>query len=130
MSDFMREEQYRARRDYTCHLCGGMIRAGTEYIYVVSKYEGRLNDYRRHIHCDALLNAWAAETGACEFSEYEIGEYLYDEVCRSCGLRETDGCAEVTAFSCDAVLTALLNASPTLLTAARESARVSKEGEA
>lgn len=126
MLEFTRTEQHRARRDYVCHLCGKTIRAGAEYIYEVSKYDGRLNDYRRHIHCDALLNAWAYKTGADEYEDSEIGTYLHDVVCSSCGLRGSGECAEETVFSCDTALVTLLR--PTVLAAAMKSVRENEEG--
>lgn len=127
MLEFIRKEQYRAKKDYTCHLCGETIRKGREYIYEVNKWEGMVNDYRRHIHCDALLDAWAAETGDDEYTDTEISEYICDRVCSRCVCGEEDECDKAPCFSCEIVQEALLT--PTMLAAARQSVRENMEGE-
>lgn len=127
MLEFVRKDQYRARKDYPCHLCGETIRKGAEYIYEVNKYDGLVSDYRRHIHCDALLDAWAAETGDDEYTDEEIGEFLYDQVCSCCPYIEEDECDKTPCFSCEIVQEALLT--PTMLAAAKQSVRENMEDE-
>lgn len=119
MLEFFRQTQHRAAREYTCDLCGRTIRKGVQYVYEVSKYNGMLNDFRRHIHCDALLHAWSAETGGGEYTVEEIGDFLRDGVCSHCDLFEMDECDQTECFSCDGVLGALLR--PAELAAAKES---------
>ena len=119
MVEFLRKEQYRAKKDHICHLCGKTIRKGREYIYEVSKYEGMVNDCRRHIHCDALADVYFGETGVTEYTDEEICEYLCDKVCSRCPERETSDCSMWDAFGCELVQKELLK--PTVFAAAKRS---------
>ena len=73
MSEFQSRVQRKGRKTYTCDVCGGVIRPGSEYI-VASGFSGRYWQERRHIHCDALLYAYERDTGQ------DAGHEWYDPV--------------------------------------------------
>lgn len=127
MLEFIKRDQHKARREYTCHLCGKTIKTGAEYIYEVSKYNGRVNDFRRHIHCDALLSAWAEVTGKDTYTAEEIGNFIRDEICFRCPVGRLSICDKAECFACDVVLGFLLP--PTILAAAQKSVRENEGAE-
>ena len=51
-------EQRKGRKEYICQLCGEKIRKGREYICESGRYDGEFFEHKRHIHCDALFNAY------------------------------------------------------------------------
>lgn len=60
-----KRQQVRARRDHKCYICGEKISKGQEYI----KYSREVTigygweEYKRHIHCDALLRFYSEKMG-------------------------------------------------------------------
>jgi hypothetical protein len=127
MLEFQRVEQYRARKDYQCDLCRETIRKGREYIYEVQKFDGFLQELRRHIHCDALLSACLDATGEYEYDADGIACDIDELVCDACEYARDDECDKAPCFSCEIVQEALLT--PTMLAAARQSVRENMEGE-
>lgn len=127
MLEFQRVEQYRARKDYKCDLCGKTICKGRQYVYEVQKFYGDLQEIRRHIHCDALLDAYLCETGADEYTADSVSDYACDLVCSGCQFGQEDECDKTPCFSCEIVHKALLT--PTMLNAARQSVRENMEDE-
>lgn len=94
MVEFYNREQRKGRKDYVCQLCGRRIRAGREHIYESGKYDGEIFSNRRHIHCDAVLEAFWDAASADEWDEQEVCEYVRDAVCSACPLWHDDSCEE------------------------------------
>lgn len=78
--DFWRQEQRKARKGHRCDVCGKPIIKGREYVYVSQKYEGEIQTFHQHIHCDALLNAFMESDwfDGTEYSIDEVHEWLSD----------------------------------------------------
>lgn len=126
MLEFSNIEQRKARKNHKCEMCGKPIYKGCEYIYESQKYDGKIHTYKRHIHCDAMLDA-------CLTSIYpDIGEYdidsvtdsIWNEVCCSvCGDEQRDECGEdwKCLYACEICQKKLLP--PAMLGAAIQSVR-------
>ncbi len=80
MLEFSRTEQRKARKDHKCDVCGKPILKGREYVFVSQKYDGEINTFHQHIHCDALLEAYLASDwyDGDEYSLDEVWEWLSD----------------------------------------------------
>lgn len=131
--EFDRREQRTARRRHICHLCHKPILKGREYIYQTQKYEGEINTFKRHIHCDALMRAVldGPMRGEYEWTEDEITETLR-EVCYdlhsagTCDDKFYDECGDQDCYCCYLVQREMLK-DPTILTAATHSVRENDE---
>ena len=100
-------EQRKGRKEYICQLCGEKIRKGREYICESGRYDGKFFEHKRHIHCDALFNAYFDDGGDPEYTEDEIYEFVR-ETCCSCQLWHDDECEE-SPWTCHVVLEKRLN---------------------
>ena len=78
--EFERREQRRARKPYRCDVCDKPILKGREYIHVTQKFDGEIHTFRQHIHCDALVDAYAGSdwSDGWEYSADEVREWLGD----------------------------------------------------
>lgn len=94
MTEFTNVQQHKARKRYVCHLCGSAILPGAEYVYEASKWDGELHQMRRHIHCDAILNAYCDKEEVCEYTESEVLEWACDNACAGCRHANEDGVCE------------------------------------
>lgn len=127
--EFDRREQRRARIRHTCHMCGKPILKGREYIYHTQKYEGQINTFKRHIHCDALVIAAldGPLRGEYEWTDDEITEALR-EVCYdlhqkgTCEDGDYDECGNTDCYGCYLVQRELIK-DPTILKAAERSVK-------
>ena len=96
-------EQRKARNEYPCQLCGEKILKGRDYIYEHGKYEGRFFENRRHIHCNAIFEAYFDNPGTDdEYTEDDIWDYVRD-VCSQCPMYEYNEC-EKNPYSCPTVI--------------------------
>lgn len=125
MLEFSRTEQRKARKDHKCDVCGKPILKGREYVFVSQKYDGEINTFHQHIHCDAVAAAYTEEYGGIEQVE-DVADWLVCEVCESCPERATCGAGKYDTFACEIVHKNVLPA--TLLAAARESVRRNDDG--
>ena len=65
MSEGLQISQQKAKKVYICSICGKEIWKDTEYVKVSSKGQtGKWTDEKRHIHCDAALQAYRTLTDA------------------------------------------------------------------
>lgn len=112
-----------ARKEHTCHLCGKKICAGSQYVQEKTKIDGRYRTMNRHIHCDAMLNAWSdiyCEDG--EYDEYQIMDDIWEHVCQGiCSEQDRNNCGLVCIFSCERCQREMLDAS--ILGAAMQSVK-------
>lgn len=130
MLEFDRNEQRTARRNHICQLCRKPILRGNEYIYESQKYDGKINTYKRHIHCDALLDAFLKSDwfDGQEYTDDEVHEWLCDQ----CNILFHHGkCSEEDyyekcdmegCFECELVQEKVLT-KPEIFRAAKQSAR-------
>lgn len=126
MLEFSRKEQRTARKNHRCELCGKPIFKGCEYIYESQKYDGEIHTYKRHIHCDAMLDACLSTVypDAGEYDVVSVTECIWDEVCGAiCGEDQREECDEDMAclFACELCQKKLLP--PSLVGAAIQSVR-------
>lgn len=129
MLEFSKTEQRKARRNHTCYLCGKPILRGCEYICETQKYCGEINTFKRHIHCDALLEAmmFGPLKGECEYSEDEVTEELRD-ICAvlhnygECSDEDFERCEDLDCYGCYLVQRAAIK-NPVRLRAAEQSVR-------
>ncbi len=94
MTEFTNVQQYKARKRYVCHLCGHAILPGAEYVYEASKWDGEVHQMRRHIHCDAILDAFSRDECPEEYTESEVWEWACDRACAGCSHADEDGDCE------------------------------------
>lgn len=105
-------EQRKGRKDYVCQLCGVRIRKGEEHIYESGRYDGSFFGHRRHIHCNAIADAFFAEPWTDdEYSEDEIWDYCREYGCCSCNEEQRDMCmdGEGNPYWCQKVIEKLLD---------------------
>lgn len=133
--DFDKTEQRMARKRHVCHLCHRPIQRGTEYICQTQKYNGSILVLKRHIHCDALLEAVLADPKlmgwAGEYTDDEVTEELR-EVCAElhshgeCTEEDYERCGNRDCYACYLVQSAVLKDSA-ILRAAEQSVRDNDE---
>lgn len=129
MLEFSSTQQRTARKSHKCDLCGKPILRGHEYICENQKYCGEFGTYKRHIHCDVLLEAmmFGPLKGACEYSEDEVTEVLRD-ICAElhdsgeCQDEDFERCEERDCYGCYLVQRAAIK-NPLRLLAAEQSVR-------
>jgi len=102
---FYTQEQRKSRKEYKCQLCGETIRKGLDYINEHGNYDGRFFEHRRHIHCNAIFEAYCAEPWVDEeYSEDDIWDYVRGACCPE---YRNDEC-EDNPFSCRTVIEKLV----------------------
>lgn len=124
MSDeIQRVTQRKARKRHQCQLCGNDILPGCEYVHEAGKYEGRFYEFHRHIHCDAMLDAYNGNYNQeYEYTVDEVTSTLWLETCRIlCGEEQRDECDPSDLYSCELCQRKLLH--NTVLDAAIKSVR-------
>lgn len=96
-------KQIKARKPYMCHLCGGRILAGNQYILEKYKDPNGFHTVKRHIHCDAILDVYNQKYNCEEFyHDEEVAETLWQEVCRNiCDETQQEECSLSDLFSCE-----------------------------
>ena len=112
MVDCYKVEQRKSRKEYECQLCGLKILKGREYICESGRYEGKFFENKRHIHCNAIADAFFAEPWSeNEYSEYEIWDYCRDYGCHACPKEKREECIDdiVNPFWCPNVIQLLLS---------------------
>lgn len=131
MLEFSERMQRKARKQHYCDICGKSILPGCEYIQERMKANGEFLNLRRHIHCDAILDAFLCETSPDEYDSEMVALWagrccddLNDEgKCSDDDFYER--CDKENCFECDLVLERLLDRS--VLEAARRSVRENSE---
>jgi ribosomal protein S27E len=126
MVQFQSIEQRKARKKHECHLCGKPILPGCEYIHENFKNEGgKITSLKRHIHCDAMLDAYNEKFNTEEFyDEPEVLETIWQEVCKKiCGEEQWEECFDDPScmMSCELCQRELVH--PSALGAAIQSVR-------
>lgn len=121
MVDVQRIEQRKARKRYECQLCGKAILPGREYIHETYKHDEGFRTVRRHIHCDAMLDAYNSEYNFDEYyDECEVSETLWSELCKQiCDKEQQDECSMDDLYACELCQRKLLP--PSILGAAKQS---------
>lgn len=119
MLEFADRRQRKAQKAYFCDLCGALIRRGAEYIYEAQKGDDGFLVTRRHIHCDAMLDAYLADSDAAEYSADEVRDWICDGACGGCDYGAD--CDQAGCFECEFAQQKLLR--PAILEAARQSVR-------
>lgn len=104
MHEFYSETEQKARKQYTCDLCGGVIPIGQKYTRYSGKYDGEMFDYKLHLPCKAVINEYCDRNNECEYDEDAISEWLNEEVCcKLCDIETRDNCFH-SAMGCPKVL--------------------------
>ena len=102
-------EQRKSRKEYNCQLCNQKILKGREYICESGRYDGEFFEHKRHIHCNAIFEAYFSEPWIDdEYTEDEIFDYVRD-VCCGCALWHDDSC-EINPYTCETVIRKLVPA--------------------
>lgn len=85
--------QRKARKDYLCNFCFGVIKAGTEYVSLTGIDDCNAGWYnlKRHIHCDALANRCMELTHDEKCKPSEVYDDLRD-VCPRTGCANLHDC--------------------------------------
>lgn len=118
------EEQRKSRKEHECQLCGKKILKGREYICESGRYDGEFFEHKRHIHCNAIFEAYFSEPWTDnEYDEDMIYEYVRD-VCSGCQEYEYDQCNR-DPYSCETVIRKLVPES--VQGAAMESVEANRE---
>lgn len=123
MSEYVTFTQRRAQQTHTCNDCGLPILRGNEYISIRGQRGGRYFYRKTHIHCDAVINAYSAETG-CEVDRSDLKAVVAWLRSRTCpGCINSQRCFRIgqDLFGCKVVLRRVLP--PTVLSAALQSAQ-------
>ena len=81
--EFYSENQRKARKDYTCSLCCGKIKAGEQYFREIGKYDGEFFSRAMHVQCRMMEAEYCAEVD-CDFTWDDIYDYFCDEYCDRC----------------------------------------------
>ena len=131
MLELYEKKQQKARKRHRCHICGKAILPGCEYIHEKQKYDGEFNDLKRHLHCDAILDAYLDVSSESEYSDDEVQEFVSD-ICGELFAKWqcTEGdyyekCDRERCFECPLVFKRLLN--PSLLAAMEADVKANEE---
>ena len=103
MMEFFNSQHPKARKPYTCELCGKQIQAGESYHRFSGKYDGSMFDLKYCRNCEMVIDAYCSETGECEYDEDAIAEWLHEKYCTTCTKYIQDDCMECE-ITCPAVL--------------------------
>ena len=129
---FIRSEQSIARTRHICHVCTKDILPGSQYIRDTFREGKKHLAVCRHIHCDAMLSAWAKECCSTKLIEEHqhvccediMQAWVRDQVCRNC---EKDCPSDVgDIVTCKRCIDKILP--PSVVGAALQSIRESQEG--
>lgn len=106
LPEFQSRRQRKARKRYECHLCGKAILPGCEYIHESYKQnEGMIVTLKRHIHCDAILDAYNEKFNTeSYYDEEEVLQTIWSEVCKNlCDEEQEEDCLSdpCCVFSCE-----------------------------
>lgn len=99
MLDFYTSKYPKARKNYKCDLCGGIIQCGEIYHRFSGKYDGQMFDDKYHTDCQDIINAYCQEEGENEYTNDSIYDWLHDKYCLDCKHHEDDDCVE-SVLSC------------------------------
>ena len=123
MTEVISREQRKARKQHECHLCGKSILPECEYIHETYKGDNGFVTLRRHIHCDAMLDAYNSEYNPEEdYDEREVTETLWSELCKQlCDDQQLDECNMDDLYGCELCQRKLLP--PSVLGAAKQSVK-------
>ncbi len=127
MNDLASITQRKAQKLHFCDDCGRPILRGCEYLSIHGQQNGKYFYKKEHIHCDAVVNAYCAETGREVFYGRldSVVEWLRDSVCPGCIESGTCRRAGQDTFSCQIALRRVLP--PTVLYAALQSVKENEE---
>ena len=79
MLQIIKTKKVKARKDYTCHICGGIVRKGDYYLSVVVKEDGKM--VRRCTHEGCLLrNAKPIEEQPKARTEEEFAAQIHSDI--------------------------------------------------
>ena len=119
----MSQKQFIARKEHQCHLCGKQIRSGCQYVQEKIQTDGKWQTQNRHIHCDAMLNAWKDIYGGDGYDdEYQIMDDIWEHVCKGiCTEADRNNCGLHYIFACERCQSEMLD--PVILGAAIQSAK-------
>lgn len=118
-----RIEQRKAKKRHVCVICGKDILPGCQYIHESYKAEKcgkkKYITFGRHIHCDAMMEAWIRKYHPeyleeklvppvlpSEMAE-DIQEHVCGEVCREFGLEQME-CKAYGVYTCAYCINKLL----------------------
>ena len=76
--------QRKARKNHRCAVCGANILKGTEYIEESSWENDRICTDRLHIHCDAVVKAFARAVYSQKATGTNIRRWIKQNVCEKC----------------------------------------------
>lgn len=83
MLDFYTIQKPKARKDYTCDICGGKITKGETYQKCGGKYDGYMFDYKYCLPCAAFAEAYCSEVEN-EYDEDAIHKWLAEKEYSKC----------------------------------------------
>ena len=63
MMEFFNSQHPKARKPYTCELCGKQIQAGESYHRFSGKYDGSMFDLKYCRNCEMVIDAYCSEAG-------------------------------------------------------------------
>ena len=116
-------KQARAKQRYICHLCRKPILFGNQYMAETRKDERGYTTLHRHIHCDAMLEAYKRYySDELYYSERQVTKVLREKLCKYiCDEKQRGECGPEDVFACELSQERIL--SPTVMGAAKESVR-------
>lgn len=107
--EFYSENQRKARKDYTCSLCCGKIKAGEKYFREAGKWDGEFFSRAMHIQCHMMVDEYCEEVEP-EYTNAYVRDRFLDEYCSQCeSADETiaeNGC-ENRIYTCPKIFEAL-----------------------
>lgn len=92
MLEFGNSTYPKARKDYSCDLCGHLIKKGEVYHRWSGKYDGDMFDCKYHVTCQRIIDAYCSAVNDNEYNEDCIYDWLHDEYCLDCRCYEEDNC--------------------------------------
>ena len=79
MLQIIKTKKVKARKDYTCHICGGIVAKGDYYLSVTAKDDGKMVRYHTHEGC-LLHNAKPIEEQPKAETEDEYLQQIHSDV--------------------------------------------------
>jgi len=98
MLEFYKSTSPKARKEYKCDLCNQLIHKDEVYYRYSGKYDGEMFDYKYHLACQTLINAYCDENDDTEYDNDSIQDWLHDKFCFDCN-QKRESCKQIE-YSC------------------------------
>ena len=73
-----------AKRERKCAVCKGTIETGTRYVHYFDRRISEIKDYRFHMECFGIVEAYCAEKKRTSFTPVTVRNWAIKTFCNTC----------------------------------------------